>query len=52
MNKREQEMKFNIDKHIEKMDNDYDDTKQKKRYEAYNNDDDGDIPEEFKHFTN
>lgn len=46
-------MKFNIEKHVEKLDNDYG-AKPKKfngknKYPDHEND--GEIPEEFKHFT-
>ena len=53
MSQKEQEMKFNMDKHVEQIDNDYGPSKQKKAFrELYVQENEDEIPEEFKHFTN
>jgi hypothetical protein len=48
-------MKFNVDKHVETLDNDYG-TKSKPRIQENLNqsaaDNEYEIPDEFKHFTN
>lgn len=45
-------MKFNVDKHVEELDGDYGPKSKKKFRELYVQENEDEIPEEFKHFTN
>ena len=52
MSIKEQAMKFNTDKHVETLDNDYGNRSKHPQYDLYNQENEYEIPEEFKHFTN